>query len=246
MSPRQADKFLDPKTVALISNYELLAKLIVDSFFVGYHVGKRTAFSIEYSKHRPYFQGDPIKNVDWKYYSRTDRLFVKQSQEETNLQCWLLLDISKSMSYQGKEGGVSKMKYASYLAAAFSYLLLSQQDLVGLMLFDEKIRKVITPRSATRQLTHILTELQNLKVGGVSEFEKSAKLAASFIKKRSLIILFSDFLGEPKQIEKTLKQFLHKGSELAVFHILTKEELEFPFRKFRANMRIKFCSDCSN
>jgi len=233
MAAKEKQKnFLDPKTVSLISNYQLLAQLILDSFFVGQHMSRKHAFSLEYSGHRPYFPGDPLKQVDWKYYSRTDKLFVKQSYEETNLTAWIVMDISKSMSYAGSEKGISKLKYASYLASAITFLLVSQQDLVGLLLFDDRIQKAIPPRSSTFQMRHLLKEFQNLKEGGVSQFEHSAKLVANYIKKRSLIILFSDFLGEPKEIEKTLKQFIHKGSELIVFHVLTEEELKFPFEKF--------------
>ncbi len=228
----QAHKFLDPKTVSLISNYRLLARLIVDGFFIGQHRGPRHAFSLEYSKHREYYPGDSLKLVDWKLYGKSDRFFVKQFEEETNLETWLLMDISKSMDYQGSEGALTKLRYASYLASALAYLLLGQKDLVGLMLFDQKIRKIIAPSAALRQLNVILREMKTLKAGGVSKFEESARLVASRVKRRGLLVLFSDLLAKPEDVEKTLKQFLHKGNELIVFHLLSFEEVRFPFRKF--------------
>lgn len=229
----QGQKFLDPKTAALISNYRLLARLIVDGYFVGQHRGPRHAFSLEYSKHREYYPGDSLKLVDWKLYGKSDKFFVKQFEEETNLESWMLMDISKSMDYEGgAPGAISKLRYASYLASALSYLLLSQKDLVGLMLFDSKIKKIIPPSAATRQLNFILREMKALKAGGVSKFEESARLVANRVKKRGLLVLFSDLLAQPQDVERTLKQFLHKGNELIVFHILSHEELQFPFRKF--------------
>ncbi len=228
----QAIKFLDPKTVALVSNYRLMARLMIDGYFMGQHRGPRHAFSLEYSRHREYYPGDPLKLVDWKLYGKSDRYFVKQYEEETNLAAWLVMDISKSMGYQGSRGGVSKMHYACYLAAAISYLLLGQKDLVGLVTFDEQLRKIIKPSSASSQLNIILKELHQLKEGGVSHFVDSAKLVASRIKKRGLIVLFSDLLGQPEEIERTLKTFLHKGSELIVFHTLSFDEMEFPFKRF--------------
>jgi uncharacterized protein (DUF58 family) len=229
---KEVKKFLDPKALSLISNYELIAKLIIDSFLIGRHRGPRHAFSLEYCNHREYYPGDPLKHVDWKYYGRTDRFFIKQYREETNLEAWLLVDVSGSMRYQGKRTEVSKLQYVKYLAAALTHLLLSQRDLVGSILFDNKLQRVIPPRSSYRQLLYIVQELTRVQGEGVSQFEDVAKLVASFIKKRSLIVLFSDLLSDPKRIKESLKHFLRKGNELVVFHVLTPEELEFSFRRF--------------
>ncbi len=230
----QPHKFLDPKTAAAISNYRLMARLIIDGFFIGQHRGPRHAFSLEYSKHREYYPGDSLKLVDWKLFAKSDRYFVKQFEEETNLQAWMLMDISKSMTYQGSSTTVSKLDYACYLAGALSYLLLGQKDLTGMMLFDSRLRKVIPPSSASKQLDIILRELRNLKPGDSSSFEAAARHAASRIKKRGLIILFSDLMAPPEEVERTLKQFLQKGNELIVFHVLSHDELKFPFRRFSA------------
>lgn len=228
----QSRKFLDPKTVSLISNYRLRVRLIVDGFFVGHHRGPRHAFSLEFGKHREYYPGDPLKLVDWKLYGKTDRFFIKQFEEETNLESWMVLDMSRSMSYQGTEGSVSKIQYASHLAGALSYLLLGQKDLVGLLLFDSKPRKILPPSSASRQLFLILKELKNIKLGGVSNWEEAGRHAASRIRRRGLVVLFSDFLADPLEVEQVLKSYLHKGNEVIAFHLLTPEELRFPFARF--------------
>ncbi len=228
----ESRKFLDPKTVSLLSNFRLMARLIVDGFFNGLHRGPRHGFSLEYSRHRDYGPGDPLKLIDWKLYGKTDKFFVKQYEEETNLEAWIVLDISRSMSYQGNKSEITKLKYASYLAAALAYLTLQQKDKTGLMFFDNRVRKLIPPSSADRQLNLILHELKNLKEGNDSNFDEAARFAASLIKKRGLIMLFSDLLEQPEALEKTLKHFLRRGSELIIFHILSDEELQFPFKKF--------------
>ena len=228
----ESRKFLDPQVLSSISNYRLLARLMVSGFFMGQHRGPRHAFSLEYSDRRDYYPGDPLKLIDWKIYGKTDKFLVKEFEEETNLEAWLVVDMSQSMSYRGEKTAVTKLQYASYLAAAFAYLLIGQKDLVGLILFDERLRKVIPPSSTHRQLNVILGELSRLKPGGVSHFEQAARLAAGRIKKRSLVILFSDLLSRPEDVEKTLKHFLCHKNELIVFHILSFEEMKFPFQKF--------------
>lgn len=216
----------------MLADYRLLSRLIVDGFFLGHHRGPRSAFSLEYSKHRDYYPGDPLKLVDWKLFGKTDRYFVRQYEEETNLQAWLVMDVSRSMAYRGEKAAVSKLQYASYAAAALAYLLLDQRDLVGMIQFDDRPRKVILPSSRRGQLNLILRELQGMREGAVSRFEDAARFAAGRIKKRGLVILFSDLLARPEEIEKTLKLFICRGSDLLLFHVLTHEELRFPFRKF--------------
>ncbi len=231
-SNTNAQSFLDPKAVAFISNYPLVARLMVDGYFMGHHLGSRHAFSLEYSRHREYYPGDPLKLVDWKLFGKTDRFYVKQYEEETNLAAWLLMDISTSMGYQGSRTSMTKLRYATYLAAALSYLLLSQRDLVGMMLFDDRLRKVIKPSASSKQLHILLRELYRVKEGGLSGFGRAGKHAASRIKKRGLVILFSDLLAQPEEIEKTLKSFLYQHNEMIVFHVLSPDEMTFPFKRF--------------
>lgn len=223
---------LNPQTVSLVKDFRLAAKLIVDGFLLGIHKGPKQAFSLEYSKHREYQPADPLKIVDWKLHGRTDRLYVKLFEEETNLQSWIFLDVSKSMTYQGRTSALTKLDYSCRLAAALSYLLINQRDLVGLLCFDEVLRKAIPPKSSSIQLTRILKELRSPAPGGISSFEHAARLLSSRVKRKSLIILFSDLLTSPAQMEKTLKLFLNQRSELVIFHVLSDEELKFPFDHF--------------
>lgn len=232
VSLKESRKFLDPKAVARLSNYRLLARLIVEGFYAGLHRGPRHAFSLEYSRHRNYYPGDPLKLVDWKLFGRTEKFFVRQYEEETNLAVWLLVDISQSMVYRGEHTTLTKLRYASYLAAALAYLLQGQGDLAGLILFDDRPRKIIPPSATQKHLNRILCELQNIEAGEKSNFEEAARLVAQRIKKRSLVVLFSDLLARPENVEKTLKYFLRPRSDLVIFQILSFEELKFPFRKF--------------
>jgi hypothetical protein len=224
--------FFNPQTFMAIKDLNILAKLVVDGFLQGTHKGPKQAFSHEYSKHREYYPGDPLKSVDWKLYGKTDKYFVKQYEEETNLVSWLVMDTSKSMLYQGSKTKISKLQYATYLAAAISYLLFLQKDAVGMIQFDDQVRKVIPTRSSRNHLNVLLRELSQIKEGATTNFESAAKQVAARIKKRGLVILFTDLLIRPEKIESTLKHFLHPGSELIIFHILSFEELEFPFKKF--------------
>lgn len=223
---------LNPQTVATIKDFRLAARLMIDGFLLGIHRGPKQAFSLEYSKHREYHPTDPLKVVDWKLHARTDRLYVKLFEEETNLQSWIFMDVSKSMTYQGTNSGLSKLDYSCRLAAALTYLLINQRDLVGLLCFDEVLKTAIPPRSSSVQLTRILKELSSPAVGGTSSFEHAARLLASRVRRKSLLILFSDLLTSPQQMEKTLKLFLNQRSELIIFHILADEELKFPFDHF--------------
>jgi hypothetical protein len=224
--------FLDPKAISVISDYKLLARYIVDGYFSGHHRGPRHAISLDFNKHRDYYPGDPLKMIDWKLYSRTDRFFVKQFEEETNLEMWILIDTSHSMDFTSKSSPLSKLKYATCVAAALAYLAYCQKDSFGLIFFDDRPRKIIPPRSSRQHLDIVLKELQNVRAGNRSDFEQSAKQVAARIKKRGLVLLFTDFLTDPDIVERTLRYFLKQRSELAVFHILTFEELHFPFQRF--------------
>lgn len=231
MSPTaDARKMLEPRTLALMSNYALLARLVVDGFFLGMHKGPKQAYALEYSRHRPYDTGDPLKRIDWKLYAKTDNLYVKQFEEETNMETWLVMDASLSMNYCGKKSPVSKWQYASYVGAALAHLLTEQHDAVGLMLFDGGLKKTIPPRVSRLQLQQILKEFHTHEARQEgTAFEKTAAVAAAQMKRRGLVLYFSDFLGDPAEVERAFKILLAGGHELMVFHILTPDELDFPF-----------------
>lgn len=212
----------------------LRARLVVEGFITGQHRSPYHGFSVEFSQHRPYMPGDPLKNIDWRVFGRTDKYYVKQYEEETNLKAYILLDCSASMSYAS--GEVSKLQYGSYLSAALTYLLLKQRDAVGLLTFDRKINTYIPPRSIQEYLNRILTELDNLEPGGETEIGTTLHLMADRIKRRGLIILISDLFDDEETILGGLKHFRHSGHEVLIFHILDPMEKSFAFK---GNLRMK-------
>lgn len=212
----------------------LRARLVVEGFITGQHRSPYHGFSVEFSQHRPYMPGDPLKNIDWRVFGRTDKYYVKQYEEETNLKAYILLDCSASMSYASDE--VSKLQYGSYLSAALTYLLLKQRDAVGLLTFDRKINTYIPPRSIQGYLNRILTELDNLEPGGETEIGTTLHLMADRIKRRGLIILISDLFDDEETILGGLKHFRHSGHEVLIFHILDPMEKSFAFK---GNLRMK-------
>ena len=228
ISPNDYKKYLDPSVISKISSLELKARLIVEGFLLGLHRSPYHGFSIEFSQHRPYMPGDAPKDIDWKVYGKTDRFFVKQYEEETNLKCNILLDTSKSMSYSSK-GNISKLEYASYLVASLSYLMIKQKDAVGLTLYSEQINKTLTPKASNSYLKEILFALNSVEPAGKTETANCLSGIAESIKRRGLVIIISDFFDEPDKVLSALKHFRFKKNEVIVFHILDPLELNFAF-----------------
>lgn len=203
------------------------ARLVVEGFIAGLHRSPYHGFSVEFAEHRQYMPGDPLRNIDWKVYGKTDRYFVKEFEEETNLKAYLLLDISGSMGYSSN--GINKLEYGSYLCAALSYLMLKQRDSVGLVIFDQKIKKYIPPKSTLSHLHNILRELDKLSPSEPTNISSTLHQMAEKIKRRGLIILLSDLFDQPEEIISGLKHFRHKKHEVIVFHILDPKEQSFAF-----------------
>jgi len=220
-------KFLRPDVVSRLSGLEIKARLVVEGFIAGLHRSPYHGFSVEFAEHRQYMPGDPIRNIDWKVYSRTDRFFVKEFEEETNLKAYLLLDISGSMGYHSN--GISKLEYGSYLCAALSYLMLQQRDSVGLVTFDRKIQKYIPPKSAATHLHVLLSQLDKIQASQTTNVSSALHEMAERIKRRGLIILISDLFDYPEKIMSGLKHFRHRKHEVIVFHILDPRERDFSF-----------------
>lgn len=213
--------------VAMLNSISMKAKLVVEGYIIGQHRSPYHGFSVEFSEHRSYEPGDEIKHIDWKLYGKTNRLYVKRYEEETNLRAHLILDTSKSMSYTSNK--VSKLDYGSYLLAALSYLMISQQDAAGVVLFDEKIRSFIPPKSTPSHLNTLLNILDAPKPGNDTKIESVLHQMAERINKRGLVIIISDLLDEPRNVFKGLKHFRHRKQEVILFHILDRNELEFKF-----------------
>jgi len=229
MLEKRLDKrqYLDPAVIARLDNMSLRARLVVEGFIIGLHRSPYHGFSIEFAEHRPYMPGDEIKHIDWKLYGKTDRFYIKQFEEETNLKSYLLLDKSGSMNYQSTS--VSKLTYASYLAAALGYLLLKQQDAVSLTLFDTEIRTYLPPSAKKSHLNLVLGALEKTSAGAETAIAPLLHEMAEKIKKRGLIILISDLLDDPLNVINALKHFRHKRHEMIVFQILDPQEIEFGF-----------------
>jgi len=220
-------KYLDPEVLSGLSNMQLIAKFAVEGFIVGLHQSPYHGFSVEFAEHRPYMPGDEIKNIDWKLFGKTDRFYVKQYEEETNLKSYIILDKSGSMNYSSDK--ITKFEYGSYLAASLSFLMLKQQDATSLTLADEKIQTYLPPVAKKSHLDLILKILQTTQCGGETAISGLLHEIAEKINKIGLIILISDLYDEPEEILSALKHFRYLGHEVIVFQILDKNEIEFNF-----------------
>lgn len=221
-------KYLQPEVVTNLKNLEIIARLVVEGYLTGLHRSPFHGFSVEFSQHRPYMAGDGLRFIDWKVYARTDRYYIKQFEEETNLRCQILLDISKSMLYGSS--GVTKANYAAYLAAALAFLMIQQRDATGIVLFDETIRKMLPARSTASHLNLLLNAMDSAEYGTDTNISQTLHSVAERIKRRGLIILISDLLDDPQEILNGLKHFRHNKHEVLVFHVLDPQEFDFTFR----------------
>jgi uncharacterized protein (DUF58 family) len=220
----QERKLLDPLVVSRLGNLELIARLVVEGFITGLHRSPYHGFSVEFTDHRPYMPGDEFKNVDWKLFAKTERYYIKQFEEETNLKAYLLVDISKSMAYT-QAGTLAKDRYAVLLAASLAYLLLRQRDGVGLALYSDSLRKFIPPRARMSQLKIITGALENVACDGLTRPLPIFRELAERIHRRGLIVVLSDLLTSPEDMLRSLKYFSHHKHEVIVFHILDPTEV---------------------
>jgi len=221
-------RYLDFDTLGRISNMQLLAKTVVEGFILGLHRSPYRGFSVEFAEYRQYVAGDEIRHLDWKVYGKTDRYYVKQFEEETNLSCHILLDKSASMGYGS--GRLTKLEYGAYLAAALAYFMMLQRDATGLVLFDTEIRTLLPARSRIPHLHLMLSELENLKPAGGTATGKPLHDLAEGIRKRGLVILISDLYDEPADVLSGLQHFRFLGNDVIVFHLMDPAELRFPFQ----------------
>lgn len=220
-------EYLRPEFVSKLKNMQLRARMVVEGFIAGLHKSPYHGFSVEFAEHRAYMPGDPLKNVDWKVFAKTDRFYVKQYEEETNLKSYLLLDMSNSMNFETT--GITKFQYASYLAAALSFLMIQQRDAVGLACYDEEIRSYLPPRSVHTYLNVILSQLEKTQPASKTDIGKNLHAVAERISRRGLIVVLSDLLDDPQRTLSGLRHFRHDGHEVLVFHILDPRELDFAY-----------------
>lgn len=223
-----AEKYLKPEVIRQVSRLDLRAKFIVEGFLSGLHASPYHGFSVEFSEHRKYVPGDDPKDIDWNIFAKTDKYYIKKFQAETNLHGYLVMDLSASMAYTYRQE-LTKFEYAICLAAALGYLMIHQQDPVGLVTFDQAIRAFLPPKSKRSQLGTILGLLAQLKPAGETNLAGCLHQLASMIRSKSLVILFSDLLTDPEPVMHGLHHLRHRGNEVIVFHILDEAEVHFPF-----------------
>jgi uncharacterized protein (DUF58 family) len=223
---RTPSKYLDPEIVSRLSGFELKARLVAEGFMSGLHTSPYKGFSQEFADYRQYMPGDEPKRLDWKVYGRTDRFYIKEYQDETNLRAYLLLDKSGSMGYGAT---ISKLEYAKYLCATLAYLFHKQRDSVGIATFDTSIAEYIPPSAKRTNFMHILTTLDHARSGAETSLADVLLELAKKIKRRGLVIVLSDLLDDPQAVLRALRSFRYRKHELLVLHILDKDECTFPF-----------------
>ena len=216
--------YLRPEIANGLGSMELVAKFVVEGFITGLHKSPYHGFSVEFAEHRPYLPGDAIRNIDWKLFARTDRHYIKQFEEETNLRAHIIVDASRSMNYTSNPKRITKYRYATMLAAALSYMLMRQQDAVGLAIFDEELRTFFPARLKQSYLREMLRVLQTTQPSHATRTETALRRVAERLTRRGLVIVISDFLDEPEQIKLPLALMQHAGHEVIAFQVLDPAE----------------------
>ncbi len=223
------EQYLKPELAAQIKRLDLRAKMVVRGFLHGLHASPFHGFSVEFSEHRRYAPGDDPKDIDWVAYAKTGKYYVKKFESETNLTGYLAIDLSKSMDYTYRQK-LTKLDYSICLAAALAYLMIAQQDPVGLVTFDTKLGAAVPPRSRRSQLPTILSQLTKLTVAGETDLAAALTQFTAMLKTRALVMLFSDLLTDEESMLAALRNLRHAGHDVIVFHILDEAEVTFPFQ----------------
>jgi uncharacterized protein (DUF58 family) len=222
-------RFLDPAIIARLGTMELKARTVVEGFLSGLHRSPYKGFSVEFAEYRQYLPGDDLTTLDWKVYARTDRHYVKKFEEETNLECHVLLDLSASMAYKGS-APMTKLEYGSVLAASLAYLMHRQRDATGLIAFEDRIVFRMPAGARPGHLHALLLALERLQPGRRSDVGRPLHQLAEALTKRSMVVLISDMLDDPEPVVKGLKHLKFRGTDVVVFQVLDPHELTFPFR----------------
>ncbi len=223
-TPIPGTRFIDPEVLTRLSSVELVAKTVVSGFISGLHHAPYLGLSTDFAEHRAYNPGDDVRRIDWRVYGRTDRLFVREFQAETNANLTLVLDVSKSMGFQS--GGISKLDYGRFLAASLGYLSLQQRDRVGLITFDEDLVSLVPP--SVKHFDRVLHELDTATPARAGGFEKPLATIARTLGRRGIVALISDLYVEPKVLLDSLTELRYRGHDVLVFHILDPAEVALP------------------
>lgn len=220
-------RFLDPAVVARLGSMELRARTVVEGFLVGLHRSPYKGVSVEFSEYRQYIPGDDVSLIDWKVYARSDRHYVRKFDEETNLECNVLLDASGSMTYGST--GVTKYEYGAFLSASLAYLIHRQRDAVGFMAFADRVVTHHPPSARADQLRRLLLELERVRPGRGSDLARPLDRLANALSRRGMVVLISDLLDDPERVMRGLNHLRFRGTDVLVFHIIDPAELAFPF-----------------
>lgn len=223
-----SEQYLKPDVIQTIKRLDLRAKFIVKGFLQGLHASPFQGFSVEFSEHRRYAPGDDPDDIDWLAYAKTDKYYIKKFEAQTNITGWLIVDTSKSMGYSSGNA-LTKFDYCISLAAALGYLMISQQDPVGLITFDEKLKQCLKPHSRRGQLAQILSLLTRLTPTGETDLAQSLIQTAAMLRHKSLLIVFSDLLTDKEDLIQALYRLRHAGHDIILFHIMDQAEVNFPF-----------------
>ena len=219
--------FLDPAVLAGLSNLEMRARVAVEGFLSGLHKSPSRGFSVEFNDYRHYYPGDDMRHVDWRLYARSEKFYVKQYENETNVRCVILLDNSASMAYGS--GDVTKLQYGVTLASALSYFIMRQRDAVGLIVFDEEVREYIPPKCRQMHLMRILRALAKVENGAGTDVVRPLTDLAASLNKKSFVVLITDMLDDENRVIRTLRNLRAMGHDVIAFQIMDRAELEFPF-----------------
>lgn len=221
--------FLDPSILAGLDNLELRARVVVEGFLSGMHKSPHRGFSVEFNDYRNYNRGDDMRHVDWKLYARTDKFYIKQYEDETNVRCVIVLDTSASMAYSS--GGISKLNYGVTLASALAYFIMRQRDAVGLITFDDEIKEFLPPKCRQPHLMRILRALSQVKPGTKTDVVKPLTNLAATLTKKSIVVLITDMLDDEERIIRTLQNLRAMGNDVITFQVMDDAELNFPFNE---------------
>jgi uncharacterized protein (DUF58 family) len=226
---RGAPRFLDPEVLARIGSLELLARAVVEGFIAGLHRSPFTGFSTEFTEYRQYNPGDDLRYLDWRLLGRTDRFFIKKYRADTNAQVTLLVDTSGSMRYAGREGGVTKLQYAQFLAASLAHLAARQQDAVGLTAFGADVHTHVPALNRTGHMRTVYGRLSTLEAGGETRLAEALHLTADRLTRRGVVVLVSDFYESPERLASAFQHLRFRGHDVIAFHVLDRREFEFEF-----------------
>ncbi len=220
-------KYYDPQKLARIKNLQLVARTVVEGYISGLHRSPFKGFSAEFAEYREYLPGDDLKHFDWKVFARSDKRYVKQYEEETNLTCTVLLDASGSMGFSSN--GVSKFAYGASLVAALTYLMILQRDQVGLGVFSDQVRVRIPPSNSPGHLKNVLEQLERIEPSGETGIARALHAVADSARRRGLVIVVSDLIDDQAQVMNALNHFRHDRSEVVVFNVFDTAERNLPF-----------------